>query len=135
MIRRVRLAGVLGAASCGLITPAFAQDAGSVTLEVMSEEERRGLSWSEGRAALAGDIRVSRGRLDASARAVTLRNSVRHGGADAVVDLSVGTDWDLGAVRIRTDATGHAFAGARGRMDYVEAGVSASYAYGPLDPS
>ncbi|MEG8058714.1 MULTISPECIES: TorF family putative porin [Sphingomonas] len=132
MIRRVRLAGVLGAASCGLITPAFAQDAGSVTLEVMSEEERRGLSWSEGRAALAGDIRGSRGRLDASARAVTLRNSVRHGGADAVVDLSVGTGWDLGAVRIRTDATGHAFVGARGRMDYVEAGVSASYAYGPL---
>ncbi|MCK8458282.1 TorF family putative porin [Sphingomonas faeni] len=132
MIRRVRLAGVLGAASCGLITPAFAQDAGSVTLEMMSEEERRGLSWSEGRAALAGDIRVSRGPLDASARVVTLRNSVRHGGADAVVDLSVGTDWDLGAVRIRTDATGHAFAGARGRMDYVEAGVSASYAYGPL---
>ena len=132
MIRRVRLAGVLGAASCGLITPTFAQDVGSVTLEMMSEEERRGLSWSEGRAALAGDIRVSRGRLDASARVVTLRNSVRHGGADAVVDLSVGTDWDLGAVRIRTDATGHAFAGARGRMDYVEAGVSASYAYGPL---
>ena len=112
MIRRVRLAGVLGAASCGLIAPALAQDAGSVTLEVMSEEERRGLSWSEGRAALAGDIRVSRGRLDASARVVTLRNSVRHGDADAVVDLSVGTDWDLGAVRIRTDATGHAFAGA-----------------------
>jgi hypothetical protein len=92
MIRRVRLAGVLGAASCGRITPAFAQDAGSVTLEVMSKEERRGLSWSEGRAALAGDMRVSRGRLDVSARVVTLRNSVRHGGADAVVDLSVGTD-------------------------------------------
>ncbi len=35
-------------------------------------------------------------------------------------------------MRIRTDATGHAFAGARSRMDYVEAGVSASYAYGPL---
>ncbi|MEG3170350.1 TorF family putative porin [Sphingomonas sp. LB3N6] len=132
MIRRVRLAGVLGAASCGLIMPAFAQDARPATFEVMSEEERRGLSWSERRAALAGDLRVSRGRLDASARTVTLRNSVRHGGADAVVDLSVGTGWDLGAVRIRTDATGHAFAGARGRMDYVEASASASYAYGPL---
>lgn len=132
MIRRVRLVGVLGAASCGLITPAFAQNDRPVTLEVTSEEERRGLSWSEGRAALAGDLRVSLGRLDASVRAVTLRNSVRHDGADAVVDLSVGTGWDLGAVQIRTDATGHAFAGARGRMDYVEAGVSASYAYGPL---
>jgi len=44
MIRRVQLAGVLGAVSCGLITPALAQDARPVTLEVMSEEERRGLS-------------------------------------------------------------------------------------------
>lgn len=132
MIRRIRMAGVLGAASCGLITSAFAQDARPATLELMSEEERRGLSWSEGRAALAGDLRVSRGRLDASARTITLRNSVRHSGADAVVDLSVGTGWDLGAVRIHTDATGHAFVGARGRMDYVEAGASASYAYGPL---
>ena len=35
-------------------------------------------------------------------------------------------------MRIRTDTTGHAFAGARSGMDYVEAGVSASYAYGPL---
>ncbi len=132
MIRGVRLAGALGAAGCGLTTPAFAQDARPVTLEVMSEEERRGLSWSEGRAALAGDLSVARGRLDASARVVTLRNSARHAGADAVVDLAVGTGWDLGSVRIRTDATGHAFAGARGRMDYIEAGVSASYAYGPL---
>ena len=132
MIRRIQLAGVLGVASCGLVTPAFAQDTPAITLEAMSEEERRGLSWTEGRAALGADLRVSRGRLDASARTVTLRNSVRHGGADAVVDLSVGTGWDLGAVQIRTDATGHAFAGARGRMDYVEAGVSASYAYGPL---
>jgi hypothetical protein len=132
MSPRLHLASVLAAASCGLSAPAVAQDARPITWEVRSEEERRGLSWSEGRAALGGDLRVSRGQLDASARAVTLRNSVRHGGANAVVDLSVGTGWDLGAVRIRTDATGHAFAGARGRMDYVEAGVSASYAYGPL---
>ncbi|MGK2909520.1 MAG: TorF family putative porin [Sphingobium sp.] len=112
--------------------PASAQDARSVTMEVMSEEERRGLSWSEGRAALGGEVRVSRGVLDVSARMTTLRNSARHGGADAIVDLAVGAGWDLGSVRVRTNAAGRAFAGARGRMDYVEAGLSASYAYGPV---
>ena len=132
MIRRLQLAGVLGAATCGFSTPAFAQDARSVTVESMTEEERRGLSWSAGRVAVGGDLRLSLGRFDASARAVTIRSSAKHDGADAVVDLAVGTGWDLGAVRLRVDAVGHVFAGARQRMDYVEAGLSASYGYGPL---
>ena len=132
MIRALKRAGVLGVATCGLVAPAFAQTARSATVEGMTDEERRGLSWSGGRAALAGDVRVSLGRLDASARAVTTRGSARHGGADAVVDLGIGTGWDLGAIRLRADAIGHAFAGARGRMDYVEGGLSASYGYGPL---
>ncbi|RXD06655.1 hypothetical protein EQZ23_00560 [Sphingomonas sp. UV9] len=132
MIRGLQQAGVVGAAICGLAAPAFAQSGRSATLEVMSEEERRGLSWSEGRAALAGDVRVSLGGVDASARVVTTRNSVRHDGADAVIDLVVGTGWELGAVQIRTDAIGHVFAGSRTKTDYVEAAVSASYGYGPL---
>ena len=132
MNRRLQLAGAIGAVTCGLATPAFAQSGRSATLEVMSEEERRGLSWSEGRAALGGDVRVPVGRFDASARVVTTRDSVRHDGADAVVDLVVGTDWDLGAIQLRTDAIGHVFAGSRTKTDYVEAGVSASYGYGPL---
>ena len=136
MIRRFRqgltIAGAIGAAIGGLAAPAHAQDARSATAEVMTEEARRGLSWSGGRAAVGGDVRLSLGRLDASARAVTTRGSARHDGADAVIDLALGTGWDLGAVRVRADATGHAFAGARGRMDYVEAGVSAGYGYGPL---
>jgi hypothetical protein len=132
MIRHLRMRGVLAAATCGLIPPAVAQETRSATLEAMSEEERRGLSWSEGRAALGGDLPVSTGGLVASARAVTIRNSIRHGGADAVVDLALGTGWDVGAVKLRTEVVGHAFVGARGQMDYVEAGGSASYAYGPL---
>lgn len=132
MSRRLQLAGAIGAVTCGLVTPAFAQSGRSATLEVMSEEERRGLNWSEGRAALGGDVRVPVGRFDASARVVTTRDSVRHDGADAVVDLVVGTGWDLGAIQLRTDAIGHVFAGSRTKADYVEAGVSASYGYGPL---
>ena len=131
-IRSLQLAGVVSAVTCGLATPAFARNARSAILEVMSEEERRGLSWSEGRAALGGDVRVPVGQLDASARVVTIRDSVRHDGADAVIDLVVGTGWDLGALRIRTDAIGHVFAGTRTKTDYVEAGASASYGYGPL---
>jgi hypothetical protein len=135
MMRRLQLAGVL-AATCGSVTPALAQNDPSagvgIGVGVMSEEERRGLGWSQGRAALGGDVRAALGRFDVSARAVTTRNSTRHDGADAVVDLAVGTGWDLGAVRVRTDVVGHVFAGARGRMDYVEAGVSAGYGYGPL---
>ncbi|QQV77722.1 hypothetical protein H5J25_02765 [Sphingomonas aliaeris] len=129
----VRLIGTIATATLGTITPAFAQDNRSATVELATEEERRGLSWSEGRAAISGDVRASIGRLDLSARAVSTRNSVRHDGADAVVDLSVGTGWDLGAVRVQTDVTGHAFVGARGRRDYVEGGVSAGYTYGPLN--
>ena len=132
MIAGLTRAGMLGVAGWALVTPAVAQNARSASVEVMTDEVRRGLSWTEGRAAAAGDVRVSLGPIDASARAVTTRGSARHDGADAVVDLVVGTGWDLGAVRIRTDAIGHAFAGARGRMDYVEGAVSASYAYGPL---
>ena len=132
MIANLTRAGMLGVAGWALVTPAVAQNARSASVEVMTDEVRRGLSWTEGRAAAAGDVRVSLGPIDASARAVTTRGSARHDGADAVVDLVVGTGWDLGAVRIRTDAIGHAFAGARGRMDYVEGAVSASYAYGPL---
>ena len=129
----VRLIGMVGAATLGTVTPALAQDNRSATLELATEEERRGLSWSEGRVAISGAVRASVGRLDLSARAVSTRGSVRHDGADAVVDLSVGTGWDLGAVRVQADVTGHAFVGARGRMDYVEGGVSAGYTYGPLN--
>lgn len=132
MICRLKRAILLSVVTGAIATPAVAQNARTVIVEAMTDEERRGLSWTEGRAALAGDILVPLGPLDASARAVTTRGSARHDGADAVVDLAIGTGWDLGAVRIRADAIRHAFAGARGNMDYVEASLSASYSYGPL---
>jgi uncharacterized protein (TIGR02001 family) len=131
MIRmRAMMLGLVAAA------PAAAQDVPSAgvtaSAEVTSDEVRRGLSWSGGRAAVAGELRGSRGALDASVRAVTLRDSPRHAGAEAVVDLTAGTGWDLGAIRLDATATGHLFAGARGRMDYVEFGATAGYGYGPI---
>ncbi|WP_331003907.1 hypothetical protein [Sphingomonas sp.] len=41
-------------------------------------------------------------------------------------------EWDLGAVRLRPAATVHLFAGARGKMDYLEFGTSGSFTYGPM---
>ncbi len=132
MIRALLLSAAFGLATCGFVTPAAAQITTSVTAEAMSDEIRRGLSWSGGRAAAGGDVQVSLGPIDASARAVTTRSSRRHGGADGVVDLALGTGWDLGAFRVRGEAVGHLFSGARGRLDYVEVGASASYGIGPL---
>ena len=132
MIRRYPWAGVAATALCSLSAQAVAQDSRSAGVEVASEEERRGLSWSEGRAVLAADAALSLGRIDASARLVTTRDSDRHAGADAVVDLNIGTGWDIGAIRLSAGATGHLFAGARQGMDYVEARAAAGYGYGPL---
>lgn len=136
MIAPRRLAHVMGCLAMPLTgvlaTPAEAQIAPAATIEVSSDEARRGLSWSDGRAAASGEVQVSAGPVDASARIVTLRNSTRHAGADAVVDLAVSTGWDLGAVRLRAEAASHLFAGARGGMDYYELGASAGYGIGPL---
>lgn len=122
--------------SLAAVTPAVAQDVPSAGVtaiaEVTSDEVRRGLSWSGGRAAVAGALRGSLGAVDASVRAVTLRDSPRHAGAEAVVDLTAGTGWDLGAIRLDASATAHLFAGARERMDYVELGATAGYGYGPV---
>ena len=127
---------MLGLIAAGCATPAAAQDVPSAgvtaTAEVSSDEVRRGLSWSGGRAALAGEVRGSLGAIDGAVRAVTLRDSPRHAGAEAVVDLTAGTGWDVGAVRLNASATGHLFAGARGLMDYVELGATAGYGYGPI---
>ncbi|MBD8546541.1 TorF family putative porin [Sphingomonas sp. CFBP 8760] len=112
--------------------PALAQVSPTLGVEATTDERRRGLSWSEGRASASGDVLLPVGPVDASARIAAIRGSGRHGGADAVLDLGVGTGWDVGAIRLRATVTGHLFTGARGGMDYVEAGGTASYGIGPL---
>jgi hypothetical protein len=125
------LALTLCSTAAFLPTSVQAQVAPSGGIEVATDEARRGLSWSEGRAVLSADAAASLGRIDATARVTTLRNADLHAGADAVVDVMVATGWDLGAVTLRTSATGHLFAGARTGMDYAEIGASARYSYGP----
>jgi hypothetical protein len=111
--------------------PAAAQTSPLAGAELSNDEVRRGLSWSEGRAALSADALVVLGPVKASARAVTTRSSVRHDGADTGIDVALATGWNLGFIEMRTAATGHLFTGARDAMDYAEVGASASYNYGP----
>lgn len=111
--------------------PARAQLSTGAAIEATTDENRRGISWSEGRASISGDATVSGYGLDLTARVAALRGSDRHGGADAVADLTLGSGWDVGAVRLRAKGSAHLFAGARVDMDYAELGGSASYTYGP----
>ncbi|WP_344691672.1 TorF family putative porin [Sphingomonas cynarae] len=115
-----------------IAAPALAQVSPTLGVEATTDERRRGLSWSEGQASASGDVLLPVGPVDASARIAATRGSGRHGGADAVIDLGAGTGWDVGAIRLRATVTGHLFTGARGRIDYVEAGGTASYGIGPL---
>lgn len=112
-------------------TPAQAQKL-SGGIEAATDESRRGLSWSEGRIATSADLLVPVGPLEASARVATVRDSVRHDGAEVVGDLELGAVTDLGPFRVRGHVTGHVFAGARSKMDYVELGGSGSYSLGPV---
>ncbi|UUL82238.1 TorF family putative porin [Sphingomonas qomolangmaensis] len=113
------------------IAPAAAQDRPTIGFEAATDEVRRGLSWSEGRAALSADASGTLGPIEASARVVTTRDSIRHDGAWSVADLRLTTATDVGPIQLRGGAAAHLFAGARSKMDYVELGGSASYTYGP----
>lgn len=115
-----------------LSTAAFAMP--DLTAELATQERRHGLGWSDGRASLRTALGVPVGpdlRFDASA--TTLRGSRRHGGADAVLDLSGGWSESLGAMQVDAGLIGHLFTGARGHQDYAEAQIGARTLIGPAD--
>lgn len=103
-----------------------------VGVEAATDENRRGLSWSEGRATASADVWAPLGPLEASARVAALRGSSRHGGSDAVADLSLGMRWDFVAVTARAGVAGHVFAGGRGDLAYGEITSSLAYTLGPV---
>jgi len=113
------------------LSSAAAQDI-SGGVELATDENRRGLSWSGGRAAASADAQVSVGIVDASVRVASTRNASRHAEADAVADLELGATTDAGPFRLRGHVTAQLFAGARERMDYIELGARGSYSLGPL---
>lgn len=124
---------VLSAASLLPVAAAHAQSSPSVGVEATIDERRRGISWSEGRASVSGDIAARLGAIEFDARVAALRGSVRHDGADAVADLGAAFVTDAGPVRLRARTIGHVFAGARSAMNYGEVGGDARYTFGPAE--
>lgn len=123
----------LGVASLLVTAAAQAQSLPSVGVEATTDERRRGLSWSEGRASMSGDAALTLGAVELDARVAALRGSVRHDGADAVADLGVAIGGDVGPLALRARAIGHVFAGAERGMDYAEFGGDARYTLGPVE--
>ena len=122
-----------GVASLLVTAAAQAQSLPSVGVEATTDERRRGLSWSEGRASVSGDAALTLGAVELDARVAALRGSVRHDGADAVADLGVAIVGDVGPLQLRGRAIGHVFAGADRGMNYAEFGGDARYTLGPVE--
>ncbi|MDB5690037.1 MAG: hypothetical protein JWL91_1913 [Sphingomonas bacterium] len=105
-----------------------------VTVEALSDLVERGLSATDGKGALRARIggTVAGGfRLDASA--ATLRGSIRNGGADAGIDLIASYRAVRGTLSLDGGVTGRLYAGASGKLDYVELFGGASALIGPAE--
>lgn len=113
---------------------AAAQSGPAVDIEVMTDYRDRGISWSDGEAAarVLVDVPISQ-TISVSGQAATLRQSNRHGGADAGFDLAARyadyhglIDWHAGIV-------GHVFAGGDGDLNYLELEGGVGAALGPAE--
>lgn len=94
--------------------PAAAQDRAdlAILVEATTDHRRRGLSWSDGDPALDAYAALTVSGVDIAARAVTTRDSARHGGADAAIDAIVGISRNSGPFTFRARAIGHFFPGS-----------------------
>ncbi|WIW89016.1 hypothetical protein K3M67_03275 [Sphingobium sp. V4] len=131
---RIRRKAWLGALLlAGHAVPAAAQDAAgpTVTLEVVSEDRRRGLGWSGGDPVLRGTLSlpVADG-LSLDGTATSLWGSARHGGADAAIDLGASYARQLGGFRLTAEGRYHLFPGASDQ-GYGEVGAIAGFTLGP----
>ena len=105
-------------------------------MEVASDERRRGLSWSDGKpvARAALSVPVADG-FSLEGSAVTLRDSDRHGGADAGLDLGAAYVRQVGGWRLALNGRYHVFPGASPGQGYGEIGAEAGFLIGPADVS
>ncbi len=118
-------------AFCATATGARAQSIWP-SIEVATDENRRGLSWSDGKATASADIAIEGGPVRGSVRVSALRGSALHDGADSAVDLVLGTTHDIGALQLSLRGSAHLFSGAGSKQDYGEIGATAAYTIGPL---
>lgn len=133
----MRFSRYLVAALCGGLLPAGAQaqsgaqSAPTFSLEAETDHRVRGLSWSDGKAALsaAASIPVTYD-LGVDLDAVTLRDSPRHGGAD--IGLTVAPRYTLrsGGWDVTGGLRGNVFVGRSG-TSYVEITGDVARTLGP----
>ncbi|SNS60632.1 conserved hypothetical protein [Sphingomonas laterariae] len=102
-----------------------------ISIEATTDLRRRGISWSDGKAALAANayVPVAEG-LEAGLGVASLRGSPRHDGADAVIDLDLGYRHISGPWSFGMRVAGHVFPGESG-LGYAEAGAWAGLLIGP----
>lgn len=125
------LAGAVALAGVAQEVQAQSFGGPDLSVGVTSDDRRRGLSWSGGKAALDAALYVPLGdAVTLGAKAATLRGSRRHGGADAGIDLSAGYRTDSGPWQLSAGVVGHIFPG-EGRLDYAEIEADAGYLIGP----
>ncbi len=129
--RAVLAGGLFAGCFASATASAQAVQQTSISAEIASDDRERGLSWSDGRpaASLSIGLPVTE-RLSLDVRAVTLRDSRRHGGADVALTGAarlalIQSAWNLGV-----GARGHVFAGQSG-MSYVELTGDLEHTVGP----
>lgn len=113
--------------------PAAAQYATGPGLgvEAMSDDRRRGLSWSDGAPALRATLSVPLATgLRVDGAATTLWGSSRHGGADAALDIGPTFVRQVGGWRLIAEGRYHFFPGAAHR-GFGEIGAGAGFLIGP----
>lgn len=106
-------------------------DTPTATVEIASEERRRGIGWSGGDPVLS--VSATAGLtpgLSLTATATSLGGRNRHGNADGVADIDLRWSRQVSGWRVSAQGRYHIFAGTQ-RLDYGEVGAQASTIIGP----
>ena len=113
-------------------TPAAAA---SLNAEASTDMRRRGLGWSDGRAAveLWGSVPITNG-FSVEAGAATLRSSARHGGADLLGEAAVRLTRQSGAWTLWGEVQGVGFTGAS-HQNYAQLRAGGALGIGPVQVS
>lgn len=117
-----------------LLSPAGAAIAQpSASIALASDERRRGLSWSDGRAVVRAELShgIAHG-AQISATATSLRGSARHFGAEAAIDLAASWRSAPAAIQLDTGIVARLFPGGAGKRDFVEGWIGAGSTIGPV---
>ncbi len=127
-----RLLAVAAAALLPSAAQAFPAEPPRLSGEAASDDRRRGISWSEGKASVSASIRAPLvGGLEADALLSALRGSSRFGGADAGLTTGLRHVTRAGPWTLEAGAVANLFIG-RSRFDYVELQASAAHQLGPV---